>query len=357
MIEMRSERTNIFAKTGTGIVVTANLLLAVQFVDAAQVESFGSFVTTGTDASAGVYRMQATLDVASSPDQASSASYSSRSGRAVTFNNAPALNQSQVALTGCPDAIQTFSSASLVSATGATDADGDPLVFRISPNHGILKQDGQMVANADLNGTRAATWTPPAPVGPLGVLLTGTVSDDAGAAAAPLVFRGRFVPIIDLPSRPIILASAAGAANISMITDGSPPMHHSWYKDGVPLPGVDSAHLFLGPINRLSSGNYTMMVTNAYGQTLSSNVFLKVVVPQQVSLREANPGGGIRFSFGDFNGNPLNETNLSEFKIQWSANLSIWRDLTNATIVVQNGKVVVEDGGAIGPRFYRVLSQ
>ncbi len=323
----------------------------------AQIESFSSFISTGTDSGAGVYRMQASLHAALSPAEANSASYSSRSGRTVTFNNAPTLNETRVALTGRPDDLQTLSVASLSSATSAADVDGDPLVFRIQPNHGILKQDGQMVANANLSGTRTATWTPPAPVGGLGVLLTGTVSDDAGAAAGPLEFRGQFVPIICLHSRPINLASAAGAANISMITDGSLPMQHSWYKDGVRLPGFASPHLFLGPINRLNSGNYTMVVTNAYGQTTSSNVFLKVVVPQQMALPEANPGGGIRFSFGDFNGNPLSETNLGEFRIQWSTNLMIWRDIANAGISVQNGKVLVEDVGATGPRFYRVLSQ
>lgn len=96
---------------------------------------------------------------------------------------------------------------------------------------------------------------------------------------------------------PAQLAAAGQTAVMSVLVSGTPPISFQWFKNGTMLTntaritGVTNAWLVISNAVLGDSGNYSVTVSNALGQLVSSNV-LTVVNPGAPVLRgEFHPGG------------------------------------------------------------------
>ncbi|HWQ90876.1 MAG TPA: hypothetical protein VN673_04340 [Clostridia bacterium] len=77
-----------------------------------------------------------------------------------------------------------------------------------------------------------------------------------------------------------------GTPFLSAWVKGSPPFYFQWLKDDLAIPGSESSGSYSGwtylsftNIKQADSGNYRLLVTNAWGSVLSSNAYLTVSPP------------------------------------------------------------------------------
>jgi hypothetical protein len=70
-----------------------------------------------------------------------------------------------------------------------------------------------------------------------------------------------------------------GTAQFSVTAIGSEPLSYGWQFNGTNLAGSTGSTLTLTNVQTSQSGNYTVVVTNAVGMTVSSNAVLTVNTP------------------------------------------------------------------------------
>jgi hypothetical protein len=132
-----------------------------------------------------------------------------------------------------------------------------------------------------------------------------------------------------------------------------------WQKNGANISGATNAILQLSSITRLDQAGYRVIVTNSLGTNISSNAFLRVIVPQQINALTLDAARVPHLWFSDSQGGGL--ANPSNIIVQATTNLStqIWLPITNGSILVTNGLLRFDDLGAAGyrQRFYRVIEQ
>jgi hypothetical protein len=108
------------------------------------------------------------------------------------------------------------------------------------------------------------------------VLATGSIS-----ANGTNTFRGvRFVPgsaplITSPPSG--VAQNADGTATFTASTLGTPPLWYQWYTNGVAVSGATNSSFTLNTLTTFQNGTAVyVVVSNAYGMTISSNAMLTV---------------------------------------------------------------------------------
>ena len=109
-------------------------------------------------------------------------------------------------------------------------------------------------------------------------------------------------------------------ASFSVTATGDAPLTYQWQFNGVPIPGAISNPLVLTGVQTNQAGNYSVVVSNPYGSTTSSNALLTVRVPPFIVTQPASQtvNAGLTVSFvvvagGDptltyqwrLNGNPI----------------------------------------------------
>jgi subtilase family serine protease len=84
-------------------------------------------------------------------------------------------------------------------------------------------------------------------------------------------------------ARPYIISQPVSCTNVvsttagfTVIASGSTPLSYRWNFNGTNIIGATNATLVLTNVQLNQAGNYTVLVTNAYGSTLSSNAVLTV---------------------------------------------------------------------------------
>ena len=95
------------------------------------------------------------------------------------------------------------------------------------------------------------------------------------------------------------------------------PLHYQWTKNGVPMPGQTTTVLAFSNLVTNDSGNYTVVVTNAFGAVTSSTVALAVltgppIIAQPPQSLQRYPGGTATFTVAAVGSAPLS--------YQWSLN-------------------------------------
>jgi alpha-tubulin suppressor-like RCC1 family protein len=92
-------------------------------------------------------------------------------------------------------------------------------------------------------------------------------------------------PVTVMDSAPFVLTQVTNAAvyfgaklSLEPLIAGSGPMQFQWYFNGTNLPGATNNDLFIAGGN-VSPGTYTLLASNAFGSTISSNVIVKVLGP------------------------------------------------------------------------------
>jgi len=92
------------------------------------------------------------------------------------------------------------------------------------------------------------------------------------------------------PTAPFITSQPRGQVGywgksviFTVTAAGSVPLSYQWLKDNAPIGGASESSLVLTNLQLTNAGNYSVVVTNAYGSTASSNAYL-TMNPAGVSL-------------------------------------------------------------------------
>jgi hypothetical protein len=100
--------------------------------------------------------------------------------------------------------------------------------------------------------------------------------------------------LLVLPAR--LPGSAATAVighsvSLSVTSDGAPPFYFQWMKDGRLIINEVGRTLFIRSVAPGNAGDYSVMVMNEYGNTMSDTATLSVS-PTEASLSGGGGGGG-----------------------------------------------------------------
>jgi hypothetical protein len=95
-------------------------------------------------------------------------------------------------------------------------------------------------------------------------------------------------------------AYAGGNATMSIVADGAPTLHYQWKRGTTPV-GSDSPTLTLASVTTANNGDYSVTVTNPYGNTNSVTNHLTVLAAPDVYTSQVMPDAPGAFW-------PLNET-------------------------------------------------
>jgi hypothetical protein len=143
-------------------------------------------------------------------------------------------------------------------------------------------------------------------------------------------------------------AAAGAKVNFQVTASGTPPLIYQWFFNGAYLPGERGSMLALTNVQANQMGKYWVTVTNASGWSSSSEAWLKVLVPPNIS--------GVTASANNATVSFTSVVGLSytlQYKNVWSDPL--WISVSLA-VTGNGGTVSLTDPNPTTPgRFYRIL--
>lgn len=241
----------------------------------------------------------------------------------VPFGGAPVITvqpQNQLALAGSN---AVFS----VTATGT-----QPLIYQWQSNGTNLPGatgSSLVVSNVQMGQT-----------GPYSVVISNSygmaTSFNANLTVAALAVVGQ-------PQNQSVLVG--GTVSFSVNVNGQQPYFYQWLFNGTNLPDATNNPLTLTGVLMNQSGLYSVVVTNSYGMTVSSNATL-TVLPLLITSQPTNqvtwPGGSAAFK--------VNVSGQPPFSFDWQVNgvdvPGTWTNVLTLTNVQQFGtcRVIVSNG-------------
>jgi hypothetical protein len=260
--------------------------------------------------------------------------------------------------------------ASIQSPTNGavfTQPDFIPVVVDASaPDSPVKRIDvfwGSEVVGSSTNSPCSFQWQAAVPGNYTFVARVVDETDEIGISA-PVSFA-----VVPAPESPAITAPPA-AQNVRPGEDavfrcrcaGGQPLHYQWLRDGDPIAGATNALLIVSGVQPGDTGDYSVLVANPWGDTLSQSATLSLDwTPPPVQTNDPpslllsgvdlfDPGGFLL---------SLVLTNLpaSQVTIEWSSNFLVWSPLLTLT----NGGPLryFTDPEAINQpyRFYRAVPQ
>jgi hypothetical protein len=169
------------------------------------------------------------------------------------------------------------------------DAEGTPVVaasLGVSPDS---FQPGWSLAVDAVGQVWVGTWSDVRKFSPNGdpLLITNAFSRPSDTYVALSVGPGATEPkILNQPRNQTVVNTSNATFNV--ITAGTPPLVFEWRRNGVPLgdggniSGVTTRKLVVSQVGIDDLGQYSVLVTNAYGSVLSSDATLAVASPRLV---------------------------------------------------------------------------
>lgn len=110
------------------------------------------------------------------------------------------------------------------------------------------------------------------------------------SAGGPRPASGTAPSIADQPVNQTVTAASIATLNVSAA--GSSPLRYQWRRNGSSLIGATNVALTLSNVQGSDAGDYSVLIYNSAGSTLSSNVTVNVIYPafilaqpQNISLR------------------------------------------------------------------------
>ena len=111
----------------------------------------------------------------------------------------------------------------------------------------------------------------------------GQANVPAGLSGVTAIAAGNSYTVVIGGFSPIITTQPVGAtvnvgqgASFSVANTGTAPLNYQWRKNGVDITGASSASLALSNAQTNQAGNYTVVITNAFGSVTSSVAVLTV---------------------------------------------------------------------------------
>jgi hypothetical protein len=81
-----------------------------------------------------------------------------------------------------------------------------------------------------------------------------------------------------LQAAPPAYVVVGGKVTISVAADGTQPFTYQWKKDGVNITGASASTYVIASAKVTDAGNYTVVVSNLAGSTLSDTAPVNIVV-------------------------------------------------------------------------------
>jgi hypothetical protein len=134
------------------------------------------------------------------------------------------------------------------------------------------------------------------------------------------------------------------SVTLTVIAAGNAPLSYQWLKNGTPVVGASGSSLVLTNLQLTDAGNYSVVVTNAYGSTTSSNAYLTM-----------NPAG---VSLALYSGVTIDGVVGLTYGIQYSTDLSNtngWRGMANVTLGTPTELWFDVQPASQSHRYYRVV--
>ncbi|MCX8092450.1 MAG: immunoglobulin domain-containing protein, partial [Verrucomicrobiae bacterium] len=142
-----------------------------------------------------------------------------------------------------------------------------------------------------------------------------------------------------ITAHPLSQTVAQGAnATFSVTAVGTTPLHYQWRFNGVDLPGATANSFTRTSAQPAHEGQYSVLVSNAFGVALSSNATLTVIVPPTITAHPqsltVNQGSNATFS--------VTATGTLPLAYQWRKNGVALSDggrisgATTPTLVISN---------------------
>ena len=115
------------------------------------------------------------------------------------------------------------------------------------------------------------------------VLLSGLFFDGGGDGAFifPVIDTGYSVTVLgNVPSfliQPVSVSLAAGkTALFSIVAASATEISYQWQKNGIDITGATDSVYVISSTTSADAGSYRVMVSNAYGSTMSDSVTLTI---------------------------------------------------------------------------------
>lgn len=175
---------------------------------------------------------------------------------------------SLVAPSGPPIIITPPADLNVLPGTNVTFTVGvsGPIPFTYQWRRNGYNLPGATNATLDLNNVQ------PGDEGAYAVL----VSNGSGTTFSPAAFLTVLTPPV-ITSQPVNQQASAGdTVSLGVTNSGSAPFKYQWRFNGTDLPGAIASTLTLNAVTVVAAGNYTVVVSNLAGMTISSNATLIV---------------------------------------------------------------------------------
>ena len=161
-------------------------------------------------------------------------------------------------------------------------------------------------------GAWADTATPPVPAAFFpGLLDEIAFFDKALTPAQVQTLYGAEPPIVmQQPQAPAGPLYDGMAFSLSVAVNGNPPFAYQWRTNGTAIPGKTGANLVVTNLTSANNGEYTVVITNAYGSVTSSPVQITLqagppIFTAQPQAAQCFAGGSATFSVSALGSTPL----------------------------------------------------
>ncbi len=256
-----------------------------------------------------------------------------------------------------------LASTTASSYGGATDRsgnyyfrDGSHVLKRLSPDGLVTSLAGTPGVSGNQEGSGTSVL--------LGNSRCGITVDPAGNiyladSASAVVRKGVPFAVPVLPQSQGVPPGTPVTLNVGPADPG--PYWFQWFFEETPMTGETDTSLVIDSVVRTNSGYYSVMVSNAVGNSVRLHALVRAVAPSILQPPELQTNGASRLRLrGEDGGLPLD---LTKLEIQWRDTLPAgsdtnWQSLT-APFSVTNGFVVTDDTNTIAQpiRFYRAVEK
>ncbi len=171
------------------------------------------------------------------------------------------------------------------------------------------------------------------------------VSNSFGSATSAVAVLTVIVPpaITDDPTNRTVLQN--DPVTFFASATGTAPLAYQWHKDGINIPGANSASFSLAAAQVSDEGAYSVVVTNLGGSATSLPAMLTVNTSFVLFAPTVRGDGAFEFRL-------LGRSNRN-YTVEYTTDFSGWTNVTNVTLSSAQATVIDPSASNASSRFYR----